>query len=344
VSASRDKTVKLLDAQDLHVISTIVAGVTMEGAAILNFEGLEYVVAVGDSISIRVWDRNGRLLITCDTYDGEVVTKLLFRTGSEFAVVTQDHNFLKYKLARTGTGALELIFGGMQCGYHAEVTDVALISPSTVAVATNSNSVRAINFITRESSLFRGHSDIVLCLCVLPNRDMIATSSKDSHIRLWNVSNGCVVGILSGHVEAVTALCCCPNSTVLYSGSTDQSLKAWDLRKFFKAIDKGIEAAACRTLYTVKAHDKDVNGLTLSPNGTLLASASQDKAVKLWAASDGKLLHVCLGHKRGVWCVAFSTVDRILASGSSDSTVRIWNSDSGECIKALQVWFHLLST
>jgi U3 small nucleolar RNA-associated protein 13 len=341
-SASRDKTVKLLGAKDLRTITTIVAGVTMEGAAMLQFEDAEYIVAVGDCTSIRVWDLNGRQLIACDTYDGEVVTKLLYRTGSAFAIATQDHNFLQYKLGRSHDGALELLSDGMQCGYHAEVTDVALVSPSTVAVATNSNSVRVINFQTRESTLLRGHSDIVLCLCVLPSRGAIATGSKDSNIRLWNTASGHVLAVLTAHVEAVTALCCCPSSNILYSGSTDLTWKAWDLRKFFKALDKGTTDASCRTLYTVKAHEKDINGLAVSPNGIMLASASQDKHVKMWAASDGKLLHTCSGHKRGIWCVAFSTVDRILASGSADSSIRIWNTDTGECIKSLQVQLALL--
>jgi U3 small nucleolar RNA-associated protein 13 len=337
VSASRDKTVKLLNSKDLSTITTIVAGVTMEGAAILRFEDSEYIVAVGDCSSIRVWDLNGQQLIACDTYDGEVVTKLLFRTGCAFAIATQDHNFLQYKLGRSGSGSLELISDGMQCGYHAEVTDVALISPSTVAVATNSNNVRVINFLSRESTLFRGHSDIVLCLCVLPSRDAIATGSKDSNIRLWNAATGQALSVLTGHMEAVTALCCCPSSNILYSGSTDLTWKAWDLRKFFKALDKGANDATCRTLYTIKAHEKDINGLAITPNGTMLASASQDKHVKLWATSDGKLVHTCSGHKRGVWCVAFSTVDRIVASGSADSSIRVWNTDTGECIKSLQV-------
>ena len=107
VSASRDKTVKLLHSKDLSTITTIVAGATMEGAALLRLEDAEYIVAVGDSASVRVWDLNGQQLIACDTYDGEVVTKLLFRSGSAFAVATQDHNFLQYQLSRSKTGALE---------------------------------------------------------------------------------------------------------------------------------------------------------------------------------------------------------------------------------------------
>jgi len=46
----------------------------MEGAALLQLDDLEYIVAVGDCTSIRIWDQSGCQLISCDTYDGEVVT------------------------------------------------------------------------------------------------------------------------------------------------------------------------------------------------------------------------------------------------------------------------------
>ena len=96
VSASRDKTVKILRCKDLGTITTIVAGVTQEGAALMRFEDTDYIVAVGDAPSVRVWDMSGQEMMSRDTYDGEVVTKLLYRGGSAFAVATQDHNFLQY--------------------------------------------------------------------------------------------------------------------------------------------------------------------------------------------------------------------------------------------------------
>lgn len=37
------------------------------------------------------------------------------------------------------------------------------------------------------------------------------------------------------------------------------------------------------TVAAVAAHDKDVNALAFSPNDSLLATASQDKTIKLWA-------------------------------------------------------------
>lgn len=65
------------------------------------------------------------------------------------------------------------------------------------------------------------------------------------------------------------------------------------------------------TLAAVAAHDKDINALAFSPNDALLATASQDRTVKLWKLPNLVLVQTLKGHKRGVWDVAFSPVDQV---------------------------------
>lgn len=54
---------------------------------------------------------------------------------------------------------------------------------------------------------------------------------------------------------------------------------------------------------SVRGHEKDVNCLAVSPDDAMVASASQDRTVKLWRSADLELLGVLKGHKRGVWKV-----------------------------------------
>lgn len=54
---------------------------------------------------------------------------------------------------------------------------------------------------------------------------------------------------------------------------------------------------------SVRAHERDINCVAVSPNDAIVASASQDRTVKLWRSRDLELMGVLKGHKRGVWKV-----------------------------------------
>jgi WD40 repeat protein len=72
-----------------------------------------------------------------------------------------------------------------------------------------------------------------------------------------------------------------------------------------------------------------VSGVAFSPDDNLLASASDDKTVRLWNVKSGKETRIFRGHTSGVSCVAFSPDGKTLASGSSDRSIRLWDMVQG---------------
>ncbi len=85
-------------------------------------------------------------------------------------------------------------------------------------------------------------------------------------------------------------------------------------------------------LSAVSGHDKDINALVLSPDDRLLASASQDKSIKLWGLPSLVLGKTLRGHRRGVWGVAFSPVDKLLVSAAGGGR---WGGAGVSCVGVL---------
>jgi eukaryotic-like serine/threonine-protein kinase len=68
-----------------------------------------------------------------------------------------------------------------------------------------------------------------------------------------------------------------------------------------------------------------VHAVAWSPDGTLIASGSDDHTVQVWDASTGARLLLYQGHTASVAAVAWSPDGKLIASGSADSTVQVWN-------------------
>ena len=72
------------------------------------------------------------------------------------------------------------------------------------------------------------------------------------------------------------------------------------------------------------AHAAAVRALTFSPDGTRLASGSNDRTARLWDTLTGEEVLTLRGHMDQLRSVAFSPDGRCLASGSDDRTVKVW--------------------
>ena len=68
-----------------------------------------------------------------------------------------------------------------------------------------------------------------------------------------------------------------------------------------------------------------------------MASASDDRTVRLWDAGSGAALQTLEGHSHSVTAVAFSPDGKLVASASDDKTVRLWDAGSGAALQTLEV-------
>ncbi|HXZ04193.1 MAG TPA: serine/threonine-protein kinase [Ktedonobacteraceae bacterium] len=76
-------------------------------------------------------------------------------------------------------------------------------------------------------------------------------------------------------------------------------------------------------------HLASVNAVTWSPDGRLIASASDDTFVQVFDALSGKRKLIYTGHSKEVTAVAWSPNGKFIASGSEDGTVQVWDATNG---------------
>ena len=84
-----------------------------------------------------------------------------------------------------------------------------------------------------------------------------------------------------------------------------------------------------------QAGNSSITALAFSPDGTKLASGSQDKTVFLWDVATGSAVDSLAGNSGWVQSLAFSRDGTKLASGSEDGVVGLWDVRTGRSLQNL---------
>ncbi|CAG9764149.1 unnamed protein product [Ceutorhynchus assimilis] len=304
-----------------------------------------YAASAGENGIVRVWDvekskevfvQSNSLVSKATEEGGLAVTHLMYNQKSKsLAVVTVDHNIVIHHLK-------SFVCTKQFIGFSDEILDVVFFGKddSHIAVATNSADIKLYNNDSMNCQLLKGHQDLVLSLNVCPaDRDLMVSSGKDNSVQVWKLENAIVSCIAVGnrHTSSVGSVCFfSTNRSHFVSASQDTCLKLWELPDSQLQKIQNVEKINLNCKQTVIAHQKDINCVAVSPNDKIVASASQDKTVKLWTGDNLELVGILKGHKRGVWSVRFSPVDQVVVTSSADCTIKLWSVANLSCLKTLE--------
>jgi cytochrome c len=155
----------------------------------------------------------------------------------------------------------------------------------------------------------RGHGGPVRALAISPDGTAAVSGSFDSSAIRWSLTRNAAEQVLRFHDGAVNAVAILKDGRIATTGE-DGRIALWREGEQKPAV-------------VLEGHQAPVVALSLSPDGSTLASASWDATLRLWPLSGGAP-RVLEGHKQNVNGVAFTRDGKSIVSAGYDATLRIW--------------------
>ncbi|KAK6448538.1 hypothetical protein FP744_10004788 [Trichoderma asperellum] len=313
-----------------------------------------YLVSGSDDKTIKIWDIiTGKEQRTIQDGLGCLVTSVAFSPDGRYLASGLDDKTIKVWDATTGKNQQTLQ------GHRRSVTSIAFSPDGHYLASGSEDKTIKIWDATedKEPQTLQGHTSSVTSVAFSPDGHYLASGSRDTTIHIWNIKTARVQKIFQGHIDAVLAVAFSAHSIYLASGSKDKTIKIWDITTGKSQTFQGHSRAVTSVTFsangylasgsddtTVKiwditdmewdmtdgeqqilqAYSNANTSLSFSPNGRYLATASNDKTIRVWDTT-GKNQKILRGHSHWVKSVAFSADGRYLASASHDTTVRIWD-------------------
>jgi len=297
VTGSEDTTVKIWDVETGKCMQTLQeqsnyllgdSNASRIWLVAINPDG-ESLLSISENQTMKLWDLpTGQCLKTVDGYSNWLLSIAFSPDGQILASSNEDQ---RIRLWDVDTGQCLQTLSG-----HTNLVSSITFAPKN---------------INGETVAEMGKSQ---------NHQILASSSDDTTIKLWDVDTGECLQTFWGHDSWVYSVSFSPNGQILASGSRDQTVKLWDWH-----------TGEC--LHTLQRHVQQVKTIGFSPCGRMLASGSNDNTIKLWDANTGTCLQTLEGHSDWVLSVVFSPCTNILASASGDETIKLWDVNTGECLK-----------
>jgi guanine nucleotide-binding protein subunit beta-2-like 1 protein len=211
-------------------------------------------------------------------------------------------------------------------GHSDFVQDIALSNNGEFALSASwDRSLRLWNLKTGACmQKFLGHQKDVLSVGFSPDNRQIVSAGRDNKVKLWNVKGECMFTMdRDGHSDWVNSVRFAPSLTtpVVVSGSSDSTVKVWSLSDF-------------RCAATLRGHQSGVNTVTVSPDGSLCASAGRDGVAKLWDLTRSEHLYE-LTCNEPINQIVFSP-NRYWLCVATDSGLRVYDLETKEVVSQLE--------
>ncbi len=311
-SASRDKTIKLWHI-DGTLIKTWQAHQGWVNTIKFSPDG-KRIISGGEDNLIKLWRNDGTLLKIFNGHQ-ERITQIKFSQDGKLIVSASGDKTVKFW---DNQGKLIYSFDD----YPGQINSIAINSKNHLLAIAHSQEIEILTVDIKSLEKSRilqkiAHNGIhIQDINFSPDGEIIASATSDNSVRIWQIKK-------NYHLEdkSIKSIATNPQKSAKISFAA----AGRDGKIYLKRRDNSL-------LKTLPGHKYPITAVHFSPDGKLLASASNDKTIKLWNIENYRLINTFKGHQKSVESISFNPNGKLLISGSADKTVKLWNL-TGEIIQ-----------
>ena len=168
-----------------------------------------------------------------------------------------------------------------------------------------------------------GHERILTTCAFSPCGKFLAAGGQDESVVLWNLETN-AKATLAGHRSWIASVVFQAEPKRFFSADYHGVIRAWNY-----------DAAQAAEAWThPDAHRGWIRTLAVAPDGNLV-SAGNDRVIRVWSSSDGKLVREIGGLASQVFSLAFHPDGKSLVSGDLMGNVHQWDYSAGTLVRTL---------
>ncbi len=207
-------------------------------------------------------------------------------------------------------------------GHNSAVSDLALSTDGNFALTSSWDKTLRLWDLVQGKSIrtFVSHSKDVFSVGFSADNRQIISAGRDKSIKLWNTLGECKYTIEEDkHNDWVSCVRFSPSTKqpLIVSAGWDRVIKVWNLTN-------------CKLRANLVGHTGVINTLTISPDGSLVASGGKDGTAMLWDINEGKHLY-SLTAGSAINALAFSPKNYWICA-ATDKGIEIWDLESKRII------------